>query len=105
MFAGYYFADQGQRARVSPHKQRIDHVAEALQYGPMPVPDAIDRCGSFLADPAGSSATKAGVTMGTYVRYDYGREALAALEMWAERLQAIIVPDRVATVTRLPARS
>ena len=30
MFAGYYFADQVQRYRVSPHKPRIDHVAQAL---------------------------------------------------------------------------
>ena len=30
MFAGYYFADQVGRYRASPHKQRIDHVAEAL---------------------------------------------------------------------------
>jgi hypothetical protein len=30
MFAGYYFADQVQRYRVSPHKARIDHVAQAL---------------------------------------------------------------------------
>src|SRR2546426_5795682 len=29
MFAGYYFADQVQRYRVSPHKPRIDHVAQA----------------------------------------------------------------------------
>jgi integrase len=30
MFAGYYFADQVQRYRESPHKSRIDHVARAL---------------------------------------------------------------------------
>ncbi len=30
MFAGYYFADQIQRYRASPHKPRIDHVAQAL---------------------------------------------------------------------------
>ena len=30
MFAGYYFADQVQRYQVSPHKARIDHVAQAL---------------------------------------------------------------------------
>ena len=30
MFAGYYFADQVQRYRASPHKSRIDHVAQAL---------------------------------------------------------------------------
>lgn len=30
MFAEYYFADQVQRYRASPHKPRIDHVAQAL---------------------------------------------------------------------------
>jgi hypothetical protein len=30
VFAGYYFADQVQRYRASPHKPRIDHVAQAL---------------------------------------------------------------------------
>jgi integrase len=37
------------------------------------------------------SATQAGVTMSVYARYDYGREVRAALELWAERLQAIVV--------------
>src|SRR4051812_26936542 len=30
MFAGYFFADQVERYRASPHKHRIDHVARAL---------------------------------------------------------------------------
>lgn len=30
MFSGYYFADQVQRYRASPHKSRIDYVAPAL---------------------------------------------------------------------------
>lgn len=30
MFAGYFFTDQIHRYRVSPHKSRIDHVAQAL---------------------------------------------------------------------------
>lgn len=30
MFAHYYFADQVQRYRASPHKPRIDHVAQSL---------------------------------------------------------------------------
>ena len=30
MFADYYFADQVERYRASPHKRRIDHVAQAL---------------------------------------------------------------------------
>jgi hypothetical protein len=30
MFAGYCFADQVERYRASPHKSRIDHVAQAL---------------------------------------------------------------------------
>jgi integrase len=36
------------------------------------------------------SATKAGVTMSVYAHYDYGREKREALELWAERLTAII---------------
>jgi hypothetical protein len=30
MFTDYYFADQVERYRASPHKSRIDHVAQAL---------------------------------------------------------------------------
>ena len=36
------------------------------------------------------SQTKSGVTLGTYVRYDYAREKAQALAMWAERLSAIV---------------
>jgi len=34
--------------------------------------------------------TKSGVTMSTYVRYDYAKEKREALETWAERLTAIV---------------
>jgi integrase len=34
--------------------------------------------------------TKAGVTLGTYVRYDYAREKREALELWADRLAGIV---------------
>ena len=34
--------------------------------------------------------TKAGVTLGTYVQYDYAREKHQALDAWADRLSAII---------------
>jgi hypothetical protein len=47
--------------------------------------------------------TKGGVTMGHYVRYDYAREKSEALELWAERLAAIIRGDTVADV--IPMRS
>ena len=36
------------------------------------------------------SATHAGVTMSVYARYDYGREVREAVELWAERLEAIV---------------
>jgi integrase len=34
--------------------------------------------------------TKSGITLGTYVRYDYAKEKRDALDMWANRLAAII---------------
>jgi integrase len=34
--------------------------------------------------------TKGGVTLGVYVQYDYAKEKREALEMWAERLSAIV---------------
>jgi integrase len=34
--------------------------------------------------------TKAGVTLGVYVQYDYAKEKREALELWADRLQAVI---------------
>ena len=34
--------------------------------------------------------TKSGVTMSTYVRYDYAKEKREALDMWADRLAAIV---------------
>jgi integrase len=36
------------------------------------------------------SVTKASVTFASYVRHDYGREKAEALNMWAERLSAIV---------------
>ena len=39
------------------------------------------------------SQTKSGVTLGTYVRYDYAKEKREALELWAERLSAIVAGD------------
>jgi integrase len=37
--------------------------------------------------------TKSGVTMSTYVRYDYAKEKREALELWADRLRAIVAGD------------
>jgi integrase len=37
--------------------------------------------------------TKSGVTLGTYVRYDFAKEKREALDMWADRLAAIIGGD------------
>jgi integrase len=39
------------------------------------------------------STTKAGVTLSVYSHYDYGREKREALDMWAERLAAIVTGD------------
>ena len=36
------------------------------------------------------STTKAGITLGVYVQYEYEREKREALELWADRLQAIV---------------
>ena len=36
------------------------------------------------------SVTKAGVTLAVYSQYTYDREKRAALELWAERLSAIV---------------
>jgi integrase len=36
------------------------------------------------------SVTKAGVTLAVYSQYDYGKEKREALELWAERLSAIV---------------
>ena len=37
--------------------------------------------------------TKRGVTLGVYVQYDYAKEKREALDLWAERLRAIISGD------------
>ena len=34
--------------------------------------------------------TKTGVTLSTYVKYDFGREKREALELWANRLEGIV---------------
>src|SRR5262249_11530523 len=36
------------------------------------------------------TTTKAGITLGVYVQYEYEKEKRAALELWADRLQGII---------------
>jgi integrase len=42
------------------------------------------------------STTKAGVTLQVYSKYTYDKEKRAALELWAERVAAIVVGDRAA---------
>jgi integrase len=49
------------------------------------------------------SVTKAGVTLAVYSHYDYAREKRAALELWAERLTAI-VSGSAATVMPISQR-
>jgi hypothetical protein len=36
------------------------------------------------------TTTKAGITLGVYVQYEYEREKREALELWADRLQGIV---------------
>ena len=37
-----------------------------------------------------AKSPKCGVTLGVYVQYDYGKEKRQDLELWADRLDAII---------------
>jgi integrase len=41
------------------------------------------------------SQTKSGITLGTYVRYDFAKEKEQALALWGDRLQGIIAGARV----------
>ena len=43
------------------------------------------------------SATKATVTLSVYTKYTYDREKRAALDLWAERLAAIVAGQGAAT--------
>jgi aspartate carbamoyltransferase regulatory subunit len=48
------------------------------------------------------SVTKAGVTLSVYSHYDYAREKREALELWADRLEAVVAGTG-ANVVRLKA--
>jgi integrase len=50
------------------------------------------------------SQTKQGITLGTYVQYDYAKEKREALDAWAERLQGIIT-GKTAKIIPLPVAS
>jgi hypothetical protein len=39
------------------------------------------------------TTTRAGVTLAVYSQYTYGEEKRAALNLWAERLQAIVAGE------------
>jgi hypothetical protein len=45
------------------------------------------------------TTTKAGITLGVYVQHQYEREKREALELWADRLQAIIGGGAAKVVT------
>lgn len=49
------------------------------------------------------STIRGGVTFGIYVRHDYAKEKREALEVWAERLAALVGPQPVAQVVQLYA--
>jgi hypothetical protein len=48
------------------------------------------------------SHTKAGVTLGVYVQYDYAAEKRQALDTWAERLQGILHGDAAKIISLSP---
>lgn len=48
--------------------------------------------------------TKAGVTLGVYVQYDYAREKRDALDAWAERLSAIVTGAESKIISRTALR-
>jgi hypothetical protein len=50
------------------------------------------------------SVTKAGVTLSVYSQYDYAKEKQAALNLWAERLTAIIADQDTAAVIPISKR-
>jgi len=50
------------------------------------------------------TTTKAGITLAVYSKYDYAQEKRAALELWADRLSAI-VGGKAATVTPLKRKA
>jgi hypothetical protein len=47
------------------------------------------------------SAVRGGITFAVYVQYNYGKEKREALELWAERLIALIGQQPVARVVEL----
>jgi hypothetical protein len=47
------------------------------------------------------TATKAGVTLGVYVQHTYSREKRRALDLWADRLAAIVDNKLIADVMPL----
>jgi hypothetical protein len=49
------------------------------------------------------SVTKAGVTLSVYSHYDYAKEKREALELWADRLTAIVA-GRTAKVVAIRRR-
>jgi hypothetical protein len=50
------------------------------------------------------TTTRAGVTLGVYNQYTYDKEKREALDLWAERLLAIIGSQKAANVLQLKAR-
>lgn len=69
-------------ARWTPHDLRRTALTGLAQLGVAPI--VIGSVANHL------SVTKASVTFAHYVQHDYGGEKRAALDLWAERLEAII---------------
>jgi integrase len=51
------------------------------------------------------TTTKAGVTLGVYIQHGYQKEVREALELWADRLSAVIAGDTAADIVPMRRRS
>jgi len=81
--------------RWSAHDLRRTVITEMARLGVAPV------VLGHVANHRGT--THAGVTLAVYAKYTYDKEKRAALDLWAERLLAI-VGGAVAKITPLPNR-
>jgi integrase len=81
----YRFRDRFSVKDWSPHDLRRTFASELASLGV--APHVIGYCLNHR------TTTKAGVTMGIYVHYSYEAEKRQALELWADRLEAIVTGD------------
>lgn len=79
----------------STHDLRRTCVSKIAELGvsPLVIAHVINHRGS----------TKAGVTLGVYVQHSYAKEKREALQLWADRLQAIVAGDVARVIPMRPA--